>query len=393
MLRDALMEAAGGVDAVRGKLRAGAAVPPPREWEQPLANELSDAALLVEGHAALAILLSPALPSFPPAPRPGLPADPPPAFSAAAVYPDMLGARVMEAHRRAEEEQLRGFAKLRASIARKAAAKHTLGAALLSVVGQDMHALRARVVLPAPPPPPFRGPDRARSVAHERSWSTEPELLCFEIFWQEACEAAVTLLSAGRGFLVSRLLRRACRLCGVDPPGGPGWRDAARVCNALDFRWYQRRRGVAATPPEVLRQIHALKEGMALPKTRLEPLESGALLAPPPELRHLRPVAALAKAWRQAGGVPLVKEAGDDLQEARRTAERLAASPQPRGAAAPALAPARALLRRKALTVGRVAVALFRRAGSDAPFPPFPFFPSPSCLLCIVRGEGRGVSD
>jgi hypothetical protein len=47
MLRDALMEAAGGVDAVRGKLRAGAVVPPPREWEQPLANELSDAALLV----------------------------------------------------------------------------------------------------------------------------------------------------------------------------------------------------------------------------------------------------------------------------------------------------------------------------------------------------------
>jgi hypothetical protein len=51
----------------------------------------------------------------------------------------MLGARVMEAHRRAEEEQLRGFAKLRASIARKAAARNTLGAALLSVV--------------APPPP------------------------------------------------------------------------------------------------------------------------------------------------------------------------------------------------------------------------------------------------
>jgi hypothetical protein len=78
------------------------------------------------------------------------------------------------------------------------------------------------------------------------------------------------------------------------------------VCNALDFRWHQRRRGVAATPPEVLAQIHALKEGTALPKARLEPLESGALLAPPPELRHLRPVAALATAWRQAGGVPLV---------------------------------------------------------------------------------------
>lgn len=92
LLRDALMEATGGVDPHRTKVRLGKTRPPPRVWKPPLVNEIVDLPLLVEGHSALAILISPLLPSFPAPPPP--PRGLPPAVNCASSYPAMMPIRM-----------------------------------------------------------------------------------------------------------------------------------------------------------------------------------------------------------------------------------------------------------------------------------------------------------